>query len=125
MLAHILLLYWPRFKGIKRGKGRFRPIKPIDKIENKLFESMLNGENYVRGFTNKSLQKTIFKNNSGLDRKKKSNYISYRLRVFRAHGLIKKVPHSNLYRLTKKGKLTMSSALTLRNREINILKILA
>ncbi|MEZ6092532.1 MAG: hypothetical protein R3C05_31895 [Pirellulaceae bacterium] len=49
------------------------------------------------------------------DRRRASARISRKLSLLRAHGLIKKIPHTHRHELTARGQTTITALLTARN----------
>ena len=104
--------------------------KLCDKIENnekvytgfnilsketcEIFIALLNGANYINGFTNESIRKTIY---SKIDSKKNRNKVTRLLSKLRAHKLISKIPHSFRYKVTVKGLRLMTSILKIKQKE--------
>jgi hypothetical protein len=87
-------------------KGRkYRGINPWDKDDYRLLTFLAKGENAINGFRNHDLRRWLYgeSNEGGDERKKLSGRTTRRVRLLRAHGLIRKVPRSNRYVLTQKG----------------------
>ena len=49
------------------------------------------------------------------ERKRRSSRVTRLLRLLRAHGLLKKVPRSHLYRVTDHGRVAITAVLAARN----------
>ena len=47
--------------------------------------------------------------------------VTRQLRLLRAHGLIKKVPRTHVYRVTKQGAAIMSTAVRFRDTDVALL----
>ena len=81
----------PREFPIRHGSGLF---SATDK----------QGEHQLNGFVNKQLREALYgKGRTAAERKKQSGQVTRRLRLLRAHGLIRKVPGANRYQLAAKG----------------------
>jgi hypothetical protein len=65
------------------------------------FNKLINLGNFINGFTNQSIRKILYPNNS-YD-KKIRNKVTRILAKLRSHKLIKKIPHSFKYTTTTKG----------------------
>jgi len=111
-------------KGIsKRTKlnGRsVRAINPWGDRDYPLFQFLAQGQWTLNGFRNRDLAKYLNPNAHQLtptERRKLSSRVSYLLRILRAHGLIRKVPKSHRYQLTKKGTQTATTVLLAANTE--------
>lgn len=111
----------PRFK----NNRRYRPLRPIAADEARLFQAVLHGEFLLRGFRNADIRALLFPTpNSKEQEHRLIGKTSRLITLLRAHGLIKKVTKTRLYRVTKKGQLVMSTALAFRNSDISVLKML-
>ena len=87
-------------------KGRkYRGINPWDKDDYRVLTFLARGENAINGFRNHDLRRWLYgeSNEAGDERKNLSGRTTRRIRLLRAHGLIRKVPRSNRYVLTQKG----------------------
>ncbi|MDI6770923.1 MAG: hypothetical protein QMD04_14790, partial [Anaerolineales bacterium] len=71
-----------------------------------LFRTLLRGEFFISGFTNKDLRQLLSNKNSG--------QITRLLKRLRVHGLIKKVGRTYKYYLTEFGRQVVVMALKLR-----------
>ena len=67
-----------------------------------LFETISDGKYLIRGFTNRELRHAICKQNK--DSRQERGRISRTLAKLRAHGLIRKIPHSRRYLVSDKGR---------------------
>lgn len=86
-------------------KNRFRGLLPWSSDEQDLLQAVSRPELQLRGFRNRDLVHHLF----GPDippsqRSRLASWMTYRLRLLRAHGLIRKIPRSHRYRLTQKGR---------------------
>jgi hypothetical protein len=96
-----------------KGK-RFRAIRPWDDKELKLLQAITRGEFLITGFRNRDIAPFLFPavvSATPKEKKRISAAVSYRLRLLRAHGLIKKVQHTHRYFLTKKGQRVVTAVL--------------
>jgi hypothetical protein len=70
------------------------------------------GEHQINGFVNKSLCEELYgKAKSPAEQKRLSGKTSRRLRLLRAHGLIRKIPRANRHQLTEKGRKVVAVVL--------------
>jgi hypothetical protein len=94
---------------------------PMARHDSELFRAVMDGEHYLRGFTNRDirnkLQSTLHLKSCGLDPKKQSSKISRTFRRFHAHGLIAKVSRTRRWRVTLYGQRVMGTALYLRDAD--------
>jgi len=80
-----------------------------------LFEELSNGSYLIRGFTNKDIRRALYRK-AEADEKANRNRITRLFGKLRAHGLVKKVPHSLRYVVTEKGRRIMGSLIETRKR---------
>ena len=101
-LAHLLT---PITKSIKRSGKRTRGIRPWDQHDLTLIEAINRPEFLLGGFRNADISAYLYpKDQAQLHRKRAASArTSYRLRILRAHGLIRKLPKKQRYQITKKG----------------------
>ena len=71
-----------------------------------MLEVLTSGEFNIRGFQNKNLQQMV--------KDKTSSQISRIIKRLRVHGLIKKIPSTYRYHLTKLGKYVITMGLKLK-----------
>ncbi|OHE89373.1 MAG: hypothetical protein A3G75_11940 [Verrucomicrobia bacterium RIFCSPLOWO2_12_FULL_64_8] len=98
-----------------RWKGqRVRGLRPWSPDDLALFQAVCRGEFSVNGFRNRDLQRLLFQTppSEPKERRRRSAQITRRLRMLRAHGLIRKIPASRRYLLTNKGRDILSVVLT-------------
>ena len=85
---------------------RVRPLRPWSKEDGTLFRAIRRGEFALGGFRNRDLVAHLF--DGGCDRpeqrRRTSGRVTRKLRLLRAHGIIRKVSRTHRYRLTKKGR---------------------
>jgi hypothetical protein len=107
---------------VKQGRA-YRPLHPISREETAMFEAMMRGEHLVRGFRNKDIREALGVESAGDPRcrRQASGQITRYLRLLRAHGLIRKVPRTQYYRITEKGHRVMTTARKLREIDVTFL----
>ena len=102
-----------RFKG-----RRSRPLNILSPAEQKLFLAVLRGEHRLRGLRNADVVAQLFptpaRNAAG--RRRRSNAVSRKLHLLRAHGLIRRVPRSYRYTISPKGESLMNAAIYVRHK---------
>jgi len=101
----------------------YRALQPISPADSRAFEVLLRGEFLIQGCRNTDLRTELEPNaeTDPISRRKASARISRLLRLFRAHGLIYKVPKTNYHRITKKGHEIMTTATKFRSTNIALL----
>ena len=98
---------------MKNGR-RYRAMNPWQQEDYTLLEFLAQGERTINGFRNRDLRTTLYpecERKGSKDRKRASNRVTRRIMLMRAHGLIKKVPKTNRYVLTAKGRTIVTAVL--------------
>jgi len=96
------------------GNRVFSGMNPVSKETERIFLAVMDGANYINGFTNASIRKSLFPKEVAND-KKIRNKTTRIIAKLRAHKLISKIPHSFRYKVTPKGIKIMSSVLAIKN----------
>jgi hypothetical protein len=106
---------------------RVRAINPWSPDDASLLETVMRGEFTINGFRNRDLRPLLF--GSGAickdETRRRSAAVSRKLRMLRAHGLIKKVPRSHRYWVTDKGRTVIGALIAARNASVDQLTKLA
>jgi hypothetical protein len=105
-----------------RGERRYRALRPITMDEANLFRAVLGGEFLVHGFRNAQLRRLLYPQaRSAQEIRRNSLRTTRLLSLLRAHGLLRKLSHTRLYRVTEKGQKVMSTALLFRQTDLALL----
>jgi len=80
-----------------------------------LFEELCDGKYIIRGFTNKDIRRAMYSSKDS-EANANRNRITRLFAKLRAHGLIRKVPHSLRYMLTEKGRRVMGAVIHTQKR---------
>ncbi len=88
-----------------------------------MFQVILDGRWAVKGFRNRDIRpaltsRSVQSPNAG---RRLAGRATHWLRLLRAHGLIRKLSRSRSYRMTSKGTQVMTTALTLRQIDLQTL----
>jgi hypothetical protein len=97
-----------------KWKGRsVRPIHPFDEDDHALLEAIYRGEFQINGFRNRDLQSLLYPKppKTKAEQRKRSAAISRKLRMLRAHGLIRKRSRSHRYDVSRTGRLIINAIL--------------
>ena len=107
-------------KRVTRDGRVYRGLRPLQMEEAAVFQVILSGIFLLQGFRNKDVRQELFPSASRRpeERQRASGKVTRLLRLYRAHGLIKKVSQTSYYRVTTKGHRIMSVALRLREIDI-------
>jgi hypothetical protein len=105
---------------------RVRPLRPWAKEDTSLLEIISRGEFNINGFRNRDIRQGIYPGNHDAHTKRcLSARITYRLRVLRAHGIIRKVPRTFRYVLTDKGRQIVTAVIQTQHIPITRITALA
>jgi hypothetical protein len=110
----------PLSKRVQKQGRPYRALRPIAPGDNDLFAAVMRGEHLLEGFRNRDIREAIapgVRPRSARGRSVAGRVTRY-LRLLRAHGLIRKVPRTQRYRITPKGHHAMTTALKLRELDI-------
>jgi hypothetical protein len=100
---------------------RARALRPFDTDDMKLLEVVSRGEFAINGFRNRDLRERLLGPNDPKDaqgQRRHSGQVTRKLRLLRAHGLIRKVPKTHRYLLTENGRNTITLLLTAREASV-------
>jgi hypothetical protein len=96
---------------------RTRGLRPLADEDAKLLEAVARGEFTLNGFRNRDLRELLYPT-AARDEKQlrcRSAAITRKLRLLRAHGLIRKVPRTHRYVLSDRGRLITTALAALRD----------
>lgn len=100
---------------VQVGNRWHRGLRPFDLVDVHLFEAVTRGEFSVSGFRNRDIRIILEGDSDDSDeRRRASARVSRKLAMLRAHGLIKKIPHTHRYELTVQGQTTITALLSAR-----------
>jgi hypothetical protein len=110
----------------KDGK-RYRALHPFSPQDRKLLEAISDGAHATEGFCNRDLASRLYpaKLADASQRRRVASKVSYRLRILRAHGLIRKSPGRRRYHLTTKGRQIVTALLQAQHATLQQLNALA
>ena len=91
---------------VRKDGTRYRALRPWSEQDRKLLESISDGKLAVAGFCNRDLARQLYPpaDDDPSERRRIASKVSYRLRILRAHGLIRKSPSRRRYHVTTKGR---------------------
>ena len=97
----------------RRTKWQGRVVRGMHVLgeDNQLLLSVSRGEFNLNGFRNRDLQRLLYHGRAAdaAEGKRRCAAMSRKLRMLRAHGLIKKVPHTHRYHLTDYGRVAIAA----------------
>ena len=115
----------PLAKRLTRDGRFYRPLHSVDPVDAGLLSAISRGEFLLHGFRNQDVRKLLDPGSEASPnaRRKACAQISRRFRLLRAHGLVYKVPKTNLWRLSQRGRTV--TAMVSKLRESNLLELVA
>jgi hypothetical protein len=111
-----------RLEQPRRWKGhRVRALRPFSADDQLWLQAVNRGEFILNGFRNADLQKLLFgQPTSGpQERRRRSAQVSRRLRLLRAHGIIRKVAGAHRYQVTAYGRQAIAAILAAEHATLN------
>jgi len=100
-----------------RWKGkRVRALRALAPDDTALFSAVSRGEFAINGFRNRDLRSLLYagKRYSQDELRRQSAAVTRKLRLLRAHGLIRKVPHTHRYVVSPRGRTAITALLAAR-----------
>jgi hypothetical protein len=102
---------------------RVRALRPWSQEDGMLLRTISRGEFNLNGFRNRDIRDFLFPEESGRqDQRRLSARATYRLRMLRAHGIIRKIPRTLRYILTPKGREMITAII--HTQELSITKLM-
>ena len=105
-----------------RWKGQpVRALHPFEPEDHKLLQAVNRGEFTIAGFRNRDLQRLLYPTppKTKAEQRKRSAAIGRKLRMLRAHGLIRKRQRSHSYDITPNGRPILNAILLAHRLTIN------
>ena len=102
---------------------RVRALHPFEDQDRLLLETIGRGEFLINGLRNKDLQPLLYSTPpaSAGESRRRSAAISRKLRLLRAHHLIRKVPGTHRYQVSPKGRQILTAVITASHATVNAL----
>jgi hypothetical protein len=101
------------------SERRHRGLRPLDPADGKLLGAVSHGEFLISGFRNRDLRELLFATPTDeQDRRRQASKVSRLLGLLKAHGLIKKIQHTQRYLLSSEGTKYIPSLLALRDTSL-------
>lgn len=101
---------------VVRDQKRHRALRPFAEPDVVLLEAISRGEYLLGGFRNRDLQAAVGGGSGGSieERRRRSAAMSRKLRLLRAHGLIRKISHTHRYHVTDRGREILAAIMAAR-----------
>jgi hypothetical protein len=122
--ASLAELAGPVCRRTKLNGKPIRGLNPLADEDARLLAVVARGEFTLHGFRNRDLQTLLYDAPAGdlAERRRRGGQVTRKLRMLRAHGLIRKVSGTYRYQLTSNGRQTVAALLSAR--QANTAKLL-
>jgi len=96
-----------------------RPLNPLAPEDAALLAAVARGEFVITGCRNRDLRRLLFPTGGDADlTRRRAAVVTRKLRLLRAHGLIRKVSHTHRYVVTAKGRIGLTALLAAQHVDI-------
>jgi hypothetical protein len=104
---------------VRWKKKKSRALNPLSGQDLELLEAVNRGEFMINGLRNRDLQLLLYASpaRDEVEKKRRSAAVTRKLRLLRAHGLIRKISSTHRYMVSDKGRLAITALLTARNAD--------
>jgi hypothetical protein len=120
-------LVTPICRSIRREGVRYRALRPWSEEDRRLLEAVSRAEYVTTGFTNGDIAGYLYPGDHGdkQERGRIASRVSYRIRLLRRHGLIRKVKNQRRYHVTTQGRQMLTAILAAQHATVQQLNALA
>lgn len=100
----------PLCRPVLRDERRYRALHPLG-ADAALLRAVSRGEWTIAGFRNRDLQSLLYvgEPHDKKTARRRSAAVGRKLRLLRAHGLIRKLPHTHRYLVTESGRVSLTA----------------
>jgi hypothetical protein len=101
---------------VVQQEKRYRALQPFGEPDVLLLEAISRGEFLIQGLRNRDVQRLLYPPpaSSKQEHRQRSAAVSRKLRLLRAHGILRKVPTTHRYHVTATGREILSAILAAR-----------
>lgn len=112
---------------LRRAGRRYRALRPFAPEDRALLEAISDAKHATTGFCNRDVASRLYPGTTTdpTARSRRASKVSYRLRILRAHGLIRKSPGHRRYHMTSKGRQIVTALLQAQHATLQQLNALA
>jgi len=112
---------------VRRNGRRARPLNPYAPDDAKLLDAISPGEFTINGFRNRDLRLQLFNDDKASKQvqRRHAAAVTRKLALLHAHRLIRKVPGTHRYHLSRQGRIIVTALITARKANANALTKLA
>lgn len=111
----------PLCRPVRDTRGRrHRALHPLAPDDAQLLQAVSRGEFAITGLRNRDIRRALFGDAATPDeRRRQAGRVTRKLRLLCAHGLIRKIPSTHRYLLTKNGLTAIRALLAARNATLH------
>jgi hypothetical protein len=111
---------------LRKDGHSYRALNPWSAQDGRLLEIVNRGEFAINGFRNRDLRARLFSTKgTEQEQKRRVGAVTRKIRLLRAHGLIRKVSGTHRYLVSEKGRRVITALLTARHADVEQLTALA
>jgi hypothetical protein len=109
----------PLCRPVKWKGKQVRALNPLSSEDAALLSAVNRGEFTLHGFRNRDLRKVLYgdKESPAAEVRRQSAAVTRRIRMLRAHGLIRKLPHTHRYQVSTRGRQSITALLMAREAD--------
>jgi hypothetical protein len=113
----------PAEKVKQTKRRRLRALNPLSADDSNLLEAVSRHEFLINGLRNRDVRRLLFPTeaDSKTEERRRSAAISRKLRLLRAHGLIRKIPKTHRYMVSSNGRKVITALLAARDANTDFL----
>ena len=111
---------------VRKDRQRYRALNPWAHSDARMLEAVNRGEFAINGFRNRDLRARLYSTKATEEeQKRQAGAVTRKIRLLRAHGLVRKVSGTHRYVVSEKGRRIITALLAARQANIEQLTALA
>jgi hypothetical protein len=111
---------------VRKDGQSYRALNPWSDKDGRLLEIVNRGEYAINGFRNRDLRALLYSTKATeSEQKRRAGAVTRKLRLLRAHGMIRKVSGTHRYMVSERGRRIITALLSARQADVEQLTALA
>jgi hypothetical protein len=105
---------------VRKDGSYYAKLQPLSRTQREAFRVLMSAEHLIQGVRNREVREALYgpgDHDSDMEKHRLCARVSRMLRKLKGHGLISRVQHANLYRVTPRGYRMMSALLAFHGEE--------
>jgi hypothetical protein len=100
---------------------RVRALNPLAESDSALLQAVARGEFFINGFRNRDLRTLLYRvePKDEKEARRQSAAVTRKIRLLRAHGVVKKVPKTQRYVITEYGRAAIAALVAAQIADVN------